>query len=520
MIATFLSRSGLQSASLYNKNLHSPYDPEKEAERFVHTRLASPPTTVLLLGPALNYISKLIRKRYSSVKIISIYYYRDFYTLDHDNSTAATFYTDEKNLSNFLYAHINEFDLEGLAVIEWPPSANIFPKISVMVNKVVKNFVEQLYAGFLTAGHFGRQWIKNSIKNYLFHQKVITNFSIKKPVLITASGPTLEESLPLIEKYEEKLFIAALPSSVEFLNEYGIHIDLVVTTDAGYYSSYHNEQVLKISTSMPLIAKSITSYFDSGLSHFPVHIFGSNDAYEAVFLRSIVENPCFIPSNGTVAGTAFDLILAKKPPCIIFAGLDFSYRDILSHARPHPFYTDFLSKTNRFVPFNSSLFSRYITFKATSKAFSTFAAWFNYRVPNLPIPVYRFNPSEVPVKGMIPLTGKSAEKLFLGSNYETEKQNCFKFTITKSEKQKQLIFLIEKWIMAIQNFLNKNKISSYEEFCNDPFLFALLRFSNPLLLKKIKKLYRLGDTNTADRLARDLNNETLDFLHKLLGWCE
>ena len=519
MIATFLSKSGTKSASFNNINLHSPYNPEREAERFIRRRTSSPPITVLLLGPALNYISSSFFKFYPGVRIISIYYHKYFYEADNGSSASSALYTDDSALHSFLQSNIDEFDLEGLSIVEWPPSANIFKQTSERVNTVVKDFFEQLYAGFLTTEYFGRRWIKNSIKNYLFHHDIISDFTISKPVLITASGPSLEKSLHFIQKHESELYIVALPSSVQFLNEHNIHIDLVITTDAGFYSSYHNKQIMNISSGKPLLAKSVTARFDPFLSHMPAYIFGSSDSYEAYFLRCLFNKPRFIPSNGTVAGTAFDLILSKRPPYIIFAGLDFSYLDILSHARPHPFYADFLSASNRLNPFNSILFSRHITFSSTSKAFSTFASWFNLRSSNLQIPVYRLNPSDIPIYGMIPIDDTVAEKFFSDLSGSGTYGDSLTYDAETNEKKKKIYTLIETWIASIRPIYEKNNIRCFDDLKKNVTIFVLLHFSNPLLLKKIKKLYRLGKTKSADSTVAECAKDTVSFLKTLLSWC-
>jgi hypothetical protein len=519
MIATFLSKSGKKSASCNNINLHSPYNPEREAERFIRRRISSPPITVLLLGPALNYISTSFIKLYPGVRVISIYYHKYFFEADNGLSASSALYTDDSALHSFLQSNIDEFDLEGLSIVEWPPSANIFKQASERVNTVVKSFFEQLYAGFLTTEYFGRRWIKNSIKNYLFHHNIVSDFTIRKPVLITASGPSLEKSLHFIQKHESKLYIAALPSSVQFLNENSIHIDLVIATDAGFYSSYHNNQILNISSGKPLLAKSVTARFDPFLSHLPAYIFGSSDSYEAYFLLSLFNNPRFTPSNGTVAGTAFDLILSKKPPYIIFAGLDFSYLDILSHARPHPFYTDFLSVSNRLTPFNSILFSRHLTFSSTSKAFSTFASWFNLRASSIQIPLYRLNPSDIPIDGMIPIDETAAEKFFSDLSEASTFEDTLTHGAETKEKKRKIYTLIETWIASIKPIYEKNNIRCFDDLKKNVTIFVLLHFSNPLLLKKIKKLYRLGKTELADRTVAECAKDTVAFLKTLLLWC-
>ncbi|HTP59639.1 MAG TPA: DUF115 domain-containing protein, partial [Spirochaetia bacterium] len=61
MIEVFTSRSGSPSIRVQGISLHSPYDPEKEAQRFAAGALGTDsPSTVVILGETLEYASRWI----------------------------------------------------------------------------------------------------------------------------------------------------------------------------------------------------------------------------------------------------------------------------------------------------------------------------------------------------------------------------------------------------------------------------------------------------------------------------
>ncbi|MBO4321237.1 MAG: hypothetical protein J5857_12290, partial [Treponema sp.] len=69
------ARNGDRICSVDGIKLHSAYDPQKEAERFVSGLECSfSPTHVIITGPALSYCVKFLRKRFEKAILIAVHY--------------------------------------------------------------------------------------------------------------------------------------------------------------------------------------------------------------------------------------------------------------------------------------------------------------------------------------------------------------------------------------------------------------------------------------------------------------
>jgi hypothetical protein len=176
MIETFAAKSGALTARVDGIALHSPYDPAHEARRFVEAAVGqNPPSAVVVLGEGLGYVSAAVESLYPGVRLIRIFYSNEIMTLGNvrgagaarPGETVARIRGDvgpvwcpgmRAGLSAFLAASLGELDLEGLRLIEWPPSARIFPAVSRNANESVHRLVQELNGSIATtlAAEIGR----------------------------------------------------------------------------------------------------------------------------------------------------------------------------------------------------------------------------------------------------------------------------------------------------------------------------------------------------------------------------
>ena len=68
------TRSGETSLRIKGKYLHSRRDPATEAQRFLASQTGQrTPATVLLVAPGLGYLSREVRRRFPSARIITLH---------------------------------------------------------------------------------------------------------------------------------------------------------------------------------------------------------------------------------------------------------------------------------------------------------------------------------------------------------------------------------------------------------------------------------------------------------------
>ena len=68
------AKTGFPYLVLNGIALHSPYDPLKEAERFLSASISGErPGTILILGNCLGYLGDIAKKKYPFSKVVNIY---------------------------------------------------------------------------------------------------------------------------------------------------------------------------------------------------------------------------------------------------------------------------------------------------------------------------------------------------------------------------------------------------------------------------------------------------------------
>lgn len=448
---TFTSEKGFFCAEINGKNLHSRYNPHREAERYVNSLEFIDPSPIILLGAGLGYIIEKLKARYKESDIIALYYSDEIYRekLTPDNENINWHPSSGIALNIFFEKYISEEKLRTLCIAEWNPSSLIFPDLSLSVNKQLKSHIQKLNGNIQTTAHFGKKWIRNLLCNFLSIDSYCTMNISSKPILIVSSGPSLEESIHQIKKYHDRLVLWALPSSLEMLNKWEITPDLLISTDPGFYASVHlNSLPDGIPTAMPFTAS--RGLWQKESAHL---VLNQGLPFEKdLFNFDQMEN-IGIPSNGTVSGTALELARSGGRE-IYFAGLDFCLRDIQAHCRPHSFDTLLASDTNRLSPQQSVYYHRASYAHADfslgirkSRSLDTYANWFSKLSINKEC-IKRLNPSPVLIENMG--AGDLSE---LKNNPIIDKENLFVFSYPeKSNRKKTVCRLLDYW----ESGLSKN----------------------------------------------------------------
>jgi hypothetical protein len=396
------SRTGKPTAHANGVRLHSAYDPQTEAARFVQRSLtASVPGTVVVLGASLGYIADAVAALHPGAKIVPIYYSRELRPPDRAPDARGWAPEDGVTPAAFLARALDELDVEGLTVLEWPPSARAFPELARRLARELAVVVQRRAASLQTVRHFGRRALANAAANAV-HAARYVRLSGGGPVVIAASGPSLAAAAEALRRVRGRVRLWALPSSLAFLLMQDLVPDLVVSTDPGYYASLHLHRIAhgpEIPVAMPLTAARGIWRTPS-----PVHLIHQGTPVERAVAGGLGVSATPVPENGTVAGTALELALALGHAPVVFAGLDLCQPDVQAHVRPHSFGPLFRQAASRLDPLLSILYDRAAESAPTrrasvrvGRALETYAAWFETRLQGRNLPVYRMNPSPVSI---------------------------------------------------------------------------------------------------------------------------
>jgi hypothetical protein len=421
MLEVVSSRSGQPTARIKGTHLHSPYDPEKEARRFIRESIKQPnPSTVLLLGVGLGYLYREVVRSFPNAAVVLVFYHEAVCkSFTAAPPTGMFWHPGQKgSLLQFLRSRIHELEAEGLAVVEWPASARVFPEVSLRANRALHQLYREIRGTLVTTAALGRRWLKNSLANFLGIEKIFPppyRGPGRGPIVIAASGPSLQDGIGFLSAHRELIELWALPSSLNFLLSRGLLPDSVVLTDPSYYA-FHHLRCAKdhgIHLTMPLSAARGSWRISARVS-----LVNQETPVERTLLdRAGVAAPV-VRAQGTVAATALLLALGRRRTPVIFMGLDFCYRDIISHVRPNNFENWLAPKSNRLVPLHHLIFALAAkqapagqTGSRGTLALETYAGWFREAGNTTGKRIYRLNPSEVELPGIDTIDEAGLERL-------------------------------------------------------------------------------------------------------------
>jgi len=389
-------------SSTHITGLHSRYDPWREAEKYIqHTQVSFSKKFYILLEPGYGYLAKVLLNKNSHAKILEVHCTKDleiFSVTTAQSGIAAWWPDSEISLTAFLSTHIDDLDIGSVEVIEWPPAERLFPNAYAKLKFQVRSFLQERRATIHTTGKFGRLWLRNTLKRVALFPPLITKLAVKTPIVIAASGPSLEKALPFLAHWQKSLFILALPSSIEALIQHKITPNMVVHSDPGFYSNYHLRSSLSAELqAAPLYAAGYRTALQQLL------LLSTGSPVEEFFINKLNNNTLRIKPHGTVAGIAYQLASEISTGPIIWAGLDLCYQDIQAHPRPHSFDHLIQTASNRYAPLQDMYFRR-SPLSTTGKtrpaplqsfALTRYAEWFQRLSPALHERFFRLFPSEV-----------------------------------------------------------------------------------------------------------------------------
>ena len=78
MLELSSSKSGQPVARIKGIHLHSPYDPQKEARRFLRESIKQPnPSMILLLGAGLGYLYRETTRIFPDARVVVVFYHEE-----------------------------------------------------------------------------------------------------------------------------------------------------------------------------------------------------------------------------------------------------------------------------------------------------------------------------------------------------------------------------------------------------------------------------------------------------------
>lgn len=373
------AKNGSDCAKANGIFLHSQYNPQIEAERFAqNVRANFAPEKIVVIEGALGYAASALKKKFSSAKIGTIRFSKDFFSWNCEFDfviDASDFAHDGKNANSLSEKIFNALGEEGVfktLFLEWPPSARAFSGETKFAWQEIKSATEKARAILATREHFEKKWLKNKI-NFFRKIKIVAHFEKADfPILICASGPSLKSAIPLIKKAREKIFLVALSSSISVLVHEGIFPDICFSTDGGFWAKKHLnplERFQKIPLALATEGECASAIFEKNAI---LPLCYDDDALSKKLFAALDVPYMQARRNGTVSGTALEFFLANGEKDIFFAGLDLASGETFAHAQPNALEQEAAQKDFRL----RTKAMRIAKASLPSPSLEIYAAWF------------------------------------------------------------------------------------------------------------------------------------------------
>ncbi|MDR1586126.1 MAG: DUF115 domain-containing protein [Treponema sp.] len=372
--------------------LHSRYNPSGEAERYLEAiKLPEGLDFFILIEPGLGYLIPLLKKRHPGAVIVALHADPAFRTPSSETvrlGIPAWWPDSGLSVQQFLEEEIPDTEASSIRIIEWRPSLRVYGEDYLSIFSETVDFIKRSDANVRTGRNFGRRWLKNFFKNISLIRTALLFRPAALPVVITGSGPGLEDSFPLILEMREKAFILSSSSSLSALEARGLRPDLVISTDGGAWAPLHLFACVRdpaggAAAGPHLLAINPCAAIPSQCAAFPLLVLNDGSLWQSLILRELGIPSLVIPQRGTVTASAVELALNLSAGNIYLAGMDLSVRDIRSHARPYGFDHLLYEKASRLNPVYSQAYTRSNNIRG-GKSYEVYAAWFKSRIETLP----------------------------------------------------------------------------------------------------------------------------------------
>ncbi len=474
--------------------LHSPYNPIREADRIIDRGDYGDKTVFILFEPGLGYAAERLLERTPRGKILIISPL-DLLSPALKGDKRISYWTGDldSGLKKFLAEHIHESDIDSLAYVPWPPAVRLLPEEASLAGRQISSVIKILQANHSHVKGFGKAYFRNTVINYLSSPSPRIPAVTGRPVLISASGPSLQENMGELEKHHREYFHIALPSAVRALLGSGIRPHMILSTDPGYWASRHFRH---FPPDIP-VGISLNGRTDNRKRAYSYPVINQQTFLE----KALLENWHLprVNTTGSVALTALELSLALDASSITFAGFDLCMKDIKSHTSPHSFDNFLLSGTGRFSSILQVHFERAASMTSYREgslrfgfALEQYRTWFRGR--DFPIPLYRLSGHTPPVEGLEEITALKRRQPL--------KEKWVELAIPPlPQRREKLKSVIRTWTESSEeHFNNPDLFLSPDTDDLKDFLYTLA--SEELSLLK-KELILGRDINRSRRAAED-----------------
>ncbi|MCX7679286.1 MAG: DUF115 domain-containing protein [Spirochaetes bacterium] len=339
--------SGFPTLLYRNENtirLHSAYDPVQEAKRSIQHFQTGRANVIAVCGLGLGYHIQALSEAHPSKEIIVIEKDIEVINITQKINPSALqgiiILTSPHDIPHTL-DRIDMASFCGVAVYRHRPSYLLFKEFYDSFEKNLQQYFSSRLSDMLTRVEFIQQWAINILHNvhHLFDSLPVKALFGKFrgiPGIIVSAGPSLRHNVNLLTHARDKALIVCVDTAFKVLEKHSIAPHIVMTLDAQRHSIRH---FLGVRQSAPLLLADLVSYpavlrnysgnralsTTSKFINKPDGTIVRETTPLINWIENWVESPGDIQSGGSVATSAFDLLLSCGCAPIVLVGQDLAY---------------------------------------------------------------------------------------------------------------------------------------------------------------------------------------------------
>ncbi|MBS4535779.1 motility associated factor glycosyltransferase family protein [Clostridium sp. D2Q-14] len=375
-----------------NVHLHSKFNPQREAERWISDKNIKKEKIYILFGFGMIYhIKELIKKLDKTVKVLviepSISIFNeiirniDITDIIENKNIYVMLGKNNDILKQFLITKLSWKNYHLIEYYSFPVYKKFFQETEQNVKQVIEDHVFIRKIDRNTIIRFDREWQRNLLKNIRFATESHNINQLKgifknRPVVIVSAGPSLNKNVELLKTIKEKAVIICVDTALKVLLAKEIEPDFIITVDGGKLNLGHFDKLdysdiplIYIGTSHPEILK----------KHRGAKILAdNNNGYIKELFKEFGKDVGIIKLGGSVACVAFNVAKKLGADPIIFIGQDLAYTNNKTHAKGTKYSTEISNIKTKYFKVEDINGDKILT----GHDLYTFLKWFENEIAN------------------------------------------------------------------------------------------------------------------------------------------
>lgn len=498
--------------------LNSPYKPEEEALRWSGQFEWEKGSIIRMFGFGNGYFVKAIQEKMSeserfliiepSIEILE-YAFMNFdleKVLENERTQIYLWNEMHKELRVALGNYINWMMLKRRVYCEHPKYDKLFETEYANYLREQRTVDLDALLNRNTEIKLGQKSVNNILNNLKFMKGSVLACDLIRiipkdiPIIIVASGPSLDKNIDLLTQAKGHAIIVACDSALRSLAKHQVVPDFAITIDPNKAHFHFKECGFE---NIPVITNLVSSYQVLDMNKSTKIWYNDGIFEKELYLRCGRIIPLMGGCGGCVATTAFAIFTTFGCKRIILVGQDLAYMGDISHTngRKSPFKDD----VDRFVPGNEGevLRSRY--------DWVAYLDWFENKVQKLKNQVEVINATEggAKIEGTLIMPLQEAIDKYCTSNIDINElfEKISYFFDDKSYKK--LLQCLEEMENELDEIFSLAEKAA--KLCEECYLdFKVKRYVTSSSASKAKKMLEMN---------RKIMNS---FLYEMLQWlfCE